>query len=515
MLKTMKRLHTFPLWLAALCCLLMTGCRNDVPDSFTRQERQPKIFPDYCDVTIPSNIAPLSFMIREEGADFVTRYACGDEEIVCSGPKAMPSVDDWHDLLDEAKGKDITVEVYARNNGGTWTQYRPFALHVATEPIDEYLSYRLIAPSYVTYESLTINQRNLTNYDESEIYNNMLASEGEDGQCINCHSYQNYSTKNMQFHARQTHGGTMLVVDGEPKKIDLKTDSTLSGGVYPAWHPTQKVIAYSVNITGQSFHTKDPEKVEVQDSHSDLILYDIEANTVQKIADEPDELETYPSWSPDGNYLYFCSARYHYDEEKGGDRALMDAYRSIRYNLYRMPYDQNTKTFGPRELVFDADTLGKSATLPRISPDGRWLVFSLGDYGCFHIWHKSSDLWIMDLGTDAAHQDLAAARRTAHKMGNINSDDVESYHSWSSNGRWMVVSSRRIDGSYTRPFIAYVDKEGKARKPFVLPQEDPEFYYDFYRSYNIPEFMREPVTISPQHFARVFKGEALKATFRK
>ncbi len=510
----MTHYRRYAFFLAALFLLFLEGCKPDVPGSYTEQQRKPAIFPDYCDVTIPSNIAPLRFLIEEEGEDFVTRFRCGDKEIVCAGVKAMPGLGDWKDLLEAAKGKDITVEVFAKN-GGEWTRFEPFAYHVAAESIDEYLSYRLIAPSYVTYESLTINQRNLTNYEESEIYNNMLASEGEDGQCINCHSYQNYSTKNMQFHARQTYGGTMIVVDGVPRKVDLKADSAvISSGVYPAWHPQQKVIAYSVNITGQSFHTRDLEKVEVQDSHSDLILYDVEANTVQIAANEPDELETFPWWSPEGDYLYFCSAHYHYDQ-KGGDRALMDAYKEIRYNLYRMPYDPGTKTFGPRELVFDADTLGKSATLPRISPDGRWLVFALGDYGNFHIWHKSSDLWIMDLKEAGQGAGFDTARATARKMEGINSPDVESYHSWSSNGRWMVVSSRRIDGSYTRPFIAYVDKDGKARKPFALPQKDPEFYYDFYRSYNIPEFMKEPVGISPQRFARAFKREAVKAVYKE
>jgi dipeptidyl aminopeptidase/acylaminoacyl peptidase len=152
--------------------------------------------------------------------------------------------------------------------------------------------------------------------------------------------------------------------------------------------------------------------------------------------------------------------------------------------------------FGPRELVFAADSLNKSATLPRISPDGRYLMFALAEFGVFHIWHHDADLWLMDLQTGEAKP-----------APGLNSSDTESYHSWSSNGRWVVFSSRRDDGTYTRPFFAHVDEKGNGTKPFELPCADPDYHRQFMRSYNIPEFMRGPVTIAPQSFADVLKGE--------
>jgi hypothetical protein len=92
-------------------------------------------------------------------------------------------------------------------------------------------------------------------------------------------------------------------------------------------------------------------------------------------------------------------------------------------------------------------------------------------------------------------------------MNGINSDDTESYHSWSSNGRWLVVSSRREDGNFTRPFIAHVDEQGHSTKAFVLPQADPEYHRQFMKSYNIPEFMRGPVKYDPQDFAKILREE--------
>lgn len=174
----------------------------------------------------------------------------------------------------------------------------------------------------------------------------------------------------------------------------------------------------------------------------------------------------------------------------------------IFYNIYRKRFDPISMEFGSRELVFAADSLKKSATLPRISPDGRFLLFTMGNYGVFHIWHHDADLWMLDFQTGEVRS-----------MQEFNSPDTESYHSWSSNGRWVVFSSRRDDGIYTRPFIAHIDKDGKGTKPFELPCADPDYHRQFMKSYNIPEFMRGPVTIRPQEFADVLKrdgGEPVK-----
>jgi hypothetical protein len=124
-------------------------------------------------------------------------------------------------------------------------------------------------------------------------------------------------------------------------------------------------------------------------------------------------------------------------------------------------------------------------------------MFTLAKYGVFHIWHHDADLWMLDLQTGEVHN-----------MEEINSADTESYHSWSSNGRWVVFSSRRYDGNYTRPFIAHIDKDGRAGKPFELPCANPDYHRQLLKSYNVPEFMRGPVTISPQRFADALKQEA-------
>ena len=481
---------------------LLTGCTATAPEQYSIVDALPATHPEYNDIVIPYNIAPLNVAYEMEGDDFITELKAGEEALVMKGKQTDWKLKQWHHFLGLAKGKTIEVNTYVKTDKG-WVKYRPVNWFVAEEPIDPYISYRIIAPSYVTYEELSIRQRQLATFEEQMVYNNMLLSTDKDGQCINCHSYKNYKTDNMQFHARQHKGGTLLVTADGVKKINLKTDSTISAGVYPAWHPTHNFIAYSINDTGQSFHTKNNNKIEVQDLKSDLILYNIDRNEVSFIEHDTLEWEVFPAWAPDGKTLYYCSAHMEIQDYSQREREIIDRYREFQYNIYRKSFDPETMTFGASELVLDAKSMNKSATFPRISPDGRYLLFGMGQYGCFHIWHKDADLYLIDLQT-----------MELRNIEEINSGDVESYHSWSSNGRWMIFTSRRDDGGYTHLYIAYFDKQGRAYKPFLLPQRDPYFYEDYYKSYNVPEFMIEAVDITPQEFARYLDVDAQSVKFR-
>lgn len=495
------RLIPYYIYIGIMMALTACNSHPALPERYSDTKEVPAIYPDYTNVTIPCNIAPLNFM-AEDAEECVAQFKWnGESQTYGNGSKVQIPEKEWKQMLETSKGKSIEVEIYTRN-GKEWKRHKAFGIHVAKEEIDPYISYRVIYPSYIAYEMLSINQRCLNNFEESVIYNNMLVSNENVGQCINCHSYQNYRTDNMQFHMRQGFGGTMIVSDGTPRKVDLKTPETISAGVYPSWHPTEKLIAYSTNLTGQSFHTKALGKIEVFDSQSDLILYDVEKNQVSTISAEKDEMEVYPWWTPDGKTLYYASAHFVHNDSIQEDADVINRYDEIKYNIYRRNFDIHTHTFSAPELVYDANAIGKSATLPRISPCGRYLLFSQGNNGCFHIWHPEANLYMMDLKTGKVN----ALKRA-------NSTNAESYHSWSSNGRWILFSSRRDDNNYTRLYIAYINEDGTDHKAFAVPQEDPMFYHHYLRSYNVPEFMVEPVKTTPQEFAAAAKKDAVKAKY--
>lgn len=92
-------------------------------------------------------------------------------------------------------------------------------------------------------------------------------------------------------------------------------------------------------------------------------------------------------------------------------------------------------------------------------------------------------------------------------------EQTESYHTWSSSGKWLVFSSRRIDGLYTRPYFTHWNSDGSFTKPFILPQENPLFYDRYLKSYNIPELVKSKVRLDPRIVAEEMKKKAVKAKF--
>ena len=480
--------------------MLLSSCANrpDVPASSKEAKGLPAIFPDYCNVTVPYNIAPLNFMLpADEFETCVARFTTpdGKQQTYGDGVKVQIPEEEWHDMLETSKGKNIKVEVWGQKQG-EWLSFSPFEIQVAKDAIDEYVSYRLIEPSYVAWTFMEIAQRNLTSFEETQIFNNEITmNDRPKGQCINCHSYQNYKTDNMLFHVRLANAGTVIVNDGKVSRVNMKRDYTISGGVYPSWHPTAKLVAFSTNKTRQAFHTLNPNKIEVFDLESDLILYDVETDSVQVVSNDSTLLEVYPTWSPDGKYLYYCKSVPLPEELHGKD--IRFTYEKVQYNLYRRPFDVTTHGFGDEELVFDAASINKSVTLPRISPDGRYILFAIGQYGCFHIRHNDGDIACMPL-------DKELPLTQALDLSKVNSEGrPDSYPSWSSNGHWIMVASRREDGNYCRVYFSYFNN-GKVEKAFLMPQEDPEYNTFLLKSYNRPEFMIEPVRISPNEFSKVF-----------
>ena len=133
--------------------------------------------------------------------------------------------------------------------------------------------------------------------------------------------------------------------------------------------------------------------------------------------------------------------------------------------------------------MFNAQTEGKSFTFPRASYDGKWLMYCQTDFGMFPVDHPEGDLWLMDLQT--------GERRALEE---VNSNDAESYHSWSSNSHWFVFTSRRGDGMYTQLYLSCIDENGKVGKPFLLPQQNPRKYYmELFDAYNCPDFTKTKV----------------------
>jgi Tol biopolymer transport system component len=298
------------------------------------------------------------------------------------------------------------------------------------------------------------------------------------------------------LHLRGNIGGTILVQDGNVIKLNTKVKETISNCVYPFWHPSLDFIAFSVNAIQQVFHSVKEKRIEVFDSKSDIVVYDIRNNQLitSKIISSEESFETFPVFSPDGESLFFCTAK------KG---IQPDDYDKIKYSLCRIDFDASSGSFGERiDTLVSSFQTGKSVSFPRISPDGKNLVFTISDYGNFSIWHREADLYRLDM-----------ADGKFNPIDIINSSETESYHSWSSNSRWMIFSSRRMDGLYTRPFITYSSSDGTFSKPFMVPQKDPDYYEELLRSFNVPEFITGKVTKDGRSMLKAIGSPAKDVNF--
>jgi hypothetical protein len=461
-------------FLTGFFILLLTACQPRI-EKYTDAGRLPVIFPDYTNILIPPNIAPLNFTVKEAGIGYeIQLYLTGGDPLIIRStePAIQIDIDKWHQILEKGKGSKLMMDILVQDKTGVWHKYQTIVNEVASENIDSHLAYRLINTGYVLWNKLGIYQRNLENFDESPIIEN----EAFDFGCINCHAFSNNDPNTMMMHIRARHGGTIINHKGKLTKVETKTKYTLSAGAYPCWAPDGNHIAYSVNNIGQYFCTGDI-RIEVTDEASDLVVYDLENNTITtspKVSTP--SRENLPIWSPDGKYLYFISA---------APASNLNTRIDAQYDLLRIGFDATTNTWGDKvDTIVNSKDLGRSVSFPKISPNGKYLMFSTSTSGYFTIHHPGTDLFLLNMQT------------MAYQKMDINSDQTDSYHSFSSGGKWFVFSSKRMDGLFTRPFFSYLDENGKASKPFVLPQKDPDFYESFVQNYNIPELITGEIPVS-------------------
>lgn len=480
---------TYGLLTLCLCaCLLCAGCTSR-PTHAERVDALPKIYPDYAGVTIPAEIAPLNFCFT--GGSYTSLFLSVEGSkggtLTAAGRDLDMDLDEWHALTRRNRGGRLTFTLFVKASGA-WRQYCPFEVEVSPDSLDAWgLTYRRIVPGYEVYGRMGIYERDLSNFDERPVFENTLVP----GACVNCHTANRTRPDQLTLHIRGDHGATMVQREGRREWLKARNDSLHGSMVYPYWHPSGRYCAYSTNATHQSFHAVRSKRIEVFDQSSDVFVYRPDTHELLLAPQlmTADHYETYPVFSPDGRTLYFCSSR---------AEPTPACYREVRYNICRVSFDPATGRFGSRvDTLFNARVLGKSATHPRPSYDGRFLMFTMSDYGCFPIWHREADNWLLDLSTGRARPMTAA-----------NSPDTDSWHNWSANSRWVVFTSRRGDGLYTRLYIAHIDRRGHVSKPFLLPQRRPGEYYDrLLDSYNTPDFTSRPVAFDAHAAAREIVGD--------
>ncbi len=463
--------------------VLLAAC-TDKPHDVVKVDKFPSIYPDYVGVTIPQGIAPLNFALFNDDCNCVVVDVKGSKggTLSTSGRYADFDIDEWHKLTAANIGGTLTFSVCAKI-AGKWLQYADFDISVSTNPLPEWgLTYRRIAPGYGQYGLMGIYQRSLSTFDEYPIVVNTQSK----GMCVNCHTSNRGNAEQTIFHARGAHGATVITRNGTIDVLEAKNSVVGGSLVYPDWHTSGRMCAFSSNNTAQMFHTHDTNRIEVYDEVSDIYIYDVENQSI--IANEAfaraDVAENCPTFSACGDSLYFTSCQV---------RQYPQAVRQQQYSLCRVAIDTiSGKLYGQVDTLINASVVDKSVCWPRPSPDGNYVAYALADYGYFSVWHQESDIWLLDLKSGKQY-----------KLNELNSNRAESFPKWSSNSKWLMFVSRRDDGLYSRIYFSMIDNNGHATKPFMLPQRNPkEFYQLLYDSYNTPDFIAEQVQASSKSIVR-------------
>jgi len=446
-----------------------------VVEQYSSIDRPAKIHPDYTDIVIPPNIAPLNFLVREKGKMYCVKIYSEQGEsidIYSRRPRIEIPIGRWRELLSLNRGRRLFFDIYVKDDTNRWSKFKTVANTIANAKIDRYLIYRKISIC-VKWKDMGIYQRDLENYHESIVLHNSSFGSG----CVHCHSFLNNNPDNMLMQIRSSDYGTpmLTVQNGKVTAVNTRTKVTSGKVGFASWHPNGQIIAFSTNKYRMLYHSTAQEVRDVFDNAADLALYLVDSKQVistGKIT-KPDRMETFPEWSGDGRYLYFCSA----------PQLSAEQHSQVRCDLMRISYDCKTKEWGPLETILPAQQVNGSITQPRFSPDGRFLLFNVSQYSDFPIHQAKSDLYLMETETGR------------YRRLSISSARCDTWHSWSSNSRWIAFSSKRLDGRFARLFLSYCDRTGKVHKPFVLPQKDPTFYDSLVRVYNMPELIKRTVPI--------------------
>jgi len=398
--------------------------------------------------------------------------------------------DVWAKLTNTYRNGTVHLAVKGVKRSGLWGKGRA-AVHrskvvtfrISKDRADNAVVYRLVDPPFVNKKTPDMFVRDIRQREPR------LFLDARRTYCLNCHTFSSKTGVTGKLGLQVRYGGKaatphpvyFAVYDidrrhGRKTILPFEVQMT----TFMAWSPDEAKLAFSANQKITAFNPIVFETQSVGQPTSDIAVYDVDGADVRLLegAADPDVLEIYPYWTPDGKSIVYSSA-----PAGKHPRATQFDLRVIDYNDGRG---------GKSRPVNGASGNGKSHYYARFSPDGRWMTFVQSNYGS--LIKASSDLWIMPGSMDGRARALEC--NVPHA--------ADSWHSWSSNSRWIVFATKRDDGVFARLYMTHIDDEGKASPAVRLPLENPHVRMSF----NIPEFV---ANVPPIEERRLFEGISLGA----
>ncbi len=426
-------------------------------------------------------------VVRDDAGGEVLREAV-------DAPRWRPSEDRWREIKRRSAERNAEVIVAGVNQAhqGNVLSAARVRIRTSKDPVNDALFYREVPLPFLTavQDPTRIRWRFGTIDQEAGppiVLQNLPV-------CGNCHSFaDNGSVLGMDVDYGNDKGAygimpvsTHMVMNDE--KIitwaDYKrSDGELTFGLLSRVSPTGRYVISTVK--DRSVFVAIPDLMISQlffPIKGILVVYDRETKNFAALpgADDPKYVQTNAVWSPDGSEIAFARATaYRAEHLEQQNAALVDEKdvpefivdkKPFRYDLYRIPF--NDGKGGTPAPIEGASDDGMSNYFPKYSPDGKWIVFTKSK--SYMLLQPDSELWI-----------IPAAGGTARRL-RYNTPRMNSWHSWSSNSRWLVFSSK-VNGPYTQLFLTHIDDDGNDTPPVLLERfTSPD------RAANIPEFSHLP-----------------------
>lgn len=508
---------------ALFAVVLLCSCTEWSQKQVQLRDTFAPIIPDYADsIVIPANIAPLNFCFSDtfRAKKAIVRISAFDSlQNLCKtydfkikriGGTDMP-LGKWRKLMAAANGGYLLARIFVETEQGA-LQYKDLHWFVSPDKIDRYLLYRVSQYEEGQHGDVFSTQRDLESFKNRYIGHNRLLDYDNPGQrsCMNCHDCLNNDSHNMVFHVRGVHKGTILMRGDTLMKIAVPDNYNLRF-TYPAWHPSGKIVAFSTNLPASVHYASSTHKIiYTLDTLGSIVLLDVENMRLFSCPELTDTAydQVFPTWSPDGKRLYFCrSPRKDYDVFPFPQ--YIDSSLSMRQNrteqiwddLMQMDFDPQTKVFSGLRCTYPFSQMQKSATMPKVSRNGRYLLLSL---------LKTSTFPLQNLG-DFYRLDLQADTLQPVEVDNLNTPGSEKGHSFSSDGNWMVFSSSRRTLAIPETYITHFNPEnGTFSKPFLVPQKKGDFYRTNLQGFVFPMLSTTQVSYTPRQITRIIRGEATR-----
>jgi Flp pilus assembly protein TadD len=407
-------------------------------------------------------------------------------------PRWRPSEESWKQIKERSVDRDAEVIVTGvdRAKGGTVGPSARVHFRTSKDAVGDSLFYREVPLPFLTAVR-----------DPSRIRWRFGTIDLESGPpivlqnlpvCGNCHSFaDNASVLGLDVDYGNDKGAYAILpvskhmVMNDEKIITWadyrRQDGQLTFGLLSRVSPTGRYVISTVK--DRSVFVAIPDIMFSQlffPIKGILVVYDRETKKYSALpgADDPQYVQSNPVWSPDGRYVVFARAKaYHAQRLDQQNNVLVDEKdvpeftvekRPFRYDLYRVPF--NDGKGGTPEPLRGASADGMSNFFPKYSPDGKWIVFCKAR--SYMLLQPDSELWIVPA-------EGGVGRRLRY-----NTDRMNSWHSWSSNSRWLVFSSK-VNGPYTQLFLTHIDENGNDTPPVLL-----ERFTSADRAANIPEFVK-------------------------